>query len=630
MSFRYDINGLRAIAVIAVVLFHFNPAWVAGGFAGVDVFFVISGFLMTGIIFKGLENDSFNLFAFYVARANRIIPALVVLCLVLLIFGWFYLTPFDYKALGEHVASSSGFISNVIFWRETGYFDAAAHEKWLLHTWSLSVEWQFYIIYPIALVIFKQFLSFENLKRLIILGIVLGFLFSVAATIEWPDAAYFLLSTRAWEMMMGGAAFLYPWSLSEKGKKLTEAVGIAFVLISYGYVSSDVPWPGHFALLPVLGAYLIIVSNRQSSLLTNNVLFQCIGKWSYSIYLWHWPVVVMGYYFEFGNWWVIGIPLSLFLGFLSYALIENVRFKKYSNWLSIVKVAPMYMIILTSLLSVSIYSLDGVKSRVPPELLEVFSLAVESPYRHKCHVSDYQSPENSCEYFSKNVKWAVFGDSHTVEIAYALAEKLQEIDEGVKHFSFSGCRPSYGFKNEHSKCSHWYNESVDYIVNRDDIEYVVFNHRYSSALLGDHASIYPLVGDLASDAPELLESIDHTIREFAKVKSKVYVFYPIPELRKSITSLLANAWVSGGEYENVHGATRKFYEDRNEIIINFFKSKSYPENVIFIEPAKYYCNDTACFASLNGVPLYFDDDHPSVTGARLLVNPIFENGSSLH
>ena len=149
-SFRQDINGLRAIAVIAVVLFHFNASWMPGGFAGVDVFFVISGFLMTGIIFRGIEQENFSILKFYVARANRIIPALAVLCLVLLVFGWFYLTPLDYKALGKHAASSVAFLSNIIYWRESGYFDAASHEKWLLHTWSLSVEWQFYILYPLS------------------------------------------------------------------------------------------------------------------------------------------------------------------------------------------------------------------------------------------------------------------------------------------------------------------------------------------------------------------------------------------------------------------------------------------------------------------------------------------------
>ena len=136
MKFRKDINGLRAIAVIAVVLFHFNPSAVTGGFAGVDVFFVISGFLMTGIIFRGIEQNNFSILRFYVARANRIIPALAVLCMALLIFGWFYINPVDYQIIGKHIASSITFLSNIIYWRESGYFDAASHEKWLLHTWS--------------------------------------------------------------------------------------------------------------------------------------------------------------------------------------------------------------------------------------------------------------------------------------------------------------------------------------------------------------------------------------------------------------------------------------------------------------------------------------------------------------
>ncbi|EOX3942323.1 acyltransferase family protein [Vibrio alginolyticus] len=344
MNFRYDINGLRAIAVIAVVLFHFNPAWVPGGFAGVDVFFVISGFLMTGIIFRGLENDDFNLFKFYVARANRIIPALAVLCLVLLVFGWFYLNPLDYNTLSKHVASSMGFLSNMIYWRESGYFDAASHEKWLLHTWSLSVEWQFYILYPVVLVALKKFLSLGNLKRLILVGTVLGFGLSVVATMKWPNSAYYLLPTRAWEMMMGAVAFLYPWSLSKSKKKLTEIIGLVLILASYSFVSSDVPWPGHFALLPVLGAYLIIISNQQSSLITNNAIFQHLGKWSYSIYLWHWPIVVFGYYFDVNSWFFYGVPLSVFLGFVSFKLIESYRFESFSKWSDSRKVKPVYMV----------------------------------------------------------------------------------------------------------------------------------------------------------------------------------------------------------------------------------------------------------------------------------------------
>ena len=323
MNFRYDINGLRAIAVIAVVLFHFNPAWVPGGFAGVDVFFVISGFLMTGIIFRGLENNNFNLFKFYVARANRIIPALAVLCLTLLIFGWFYLAPLDYKLLGKHTYKSLFFVSNHTYLKEAGYFDSSSYEKWLLHTWSLSVEWQFYILYPIVIIFLKRYLSLENLKRWILTGVVLGFILNVIATIKWPDSAYYLLPTRAWEMMMGGVAFLYPCSLSESRKKAVEFTGLSLILGSYAFVSSDIPWPGHFALLPVLGAYLMIVANQQSSFITNNTFFQYLGKWSYSIYLWHWPVVVIGYYFDIQYWTLYGLPLSLIFGVISFKLIEN-------------------------------------------------------------------------------------------------------------------------------------------------------------------------------------------------------------------------------------------------------------------------------------------------------------------
>ena len=271
MKFRKDINGLRAFAVIAVVLFHFNAAWMPGGFAGVDVFFVISGFLMTGIIFRGIEQENFSILNFYVARANRIIPALALLCLVLIIFGWFYLTPLDYKALGKHAASSVGFFSNFIYWREAGYFDAASHEKWLLHTWSLSVEWQFYIIYPLILVAMRKFLSLKTMKAMLVIGTVLGFIFCVIASYKWPNPSYYLLPTRAWEMMIGGVAYLYPFTLQENRKKLVEWTGLALVVGSYFFISADNPWPGYLAIFPVVGSFLIIQAQRNDSIITGIV-----------------------------------------------------------------------------------------------------------------------------------------------------------------------------------------------------------------------------------------------------------------------------------------------------------------------------------------------------------------------
>ncbi|MFT6212948.1 MAG: peptidoglycan/LPS O-acetylase OafA/YrhL, partial [Alphaproteobacteria bacterium] len=323
MQFRKDINGLRAIAVIAVVLFHFNASWISGGFAGVDVFFVISGFLMTGIIFRGIEQGNFSILKFYVARANRIIPALAALCLALFIWGWFYLTPYDYKALGKHIASSMFFLSNIAYWKEAGYFDAASHEKWLLHSWSLSAEWQFYIIYPLILVGIRKFMSVKALKLMVLLGVILGFMLCVVVTYKAPNPAYYLLPTRAWEMMIGGVAYLYPFAIAEKRKKFLEWSGLLLIIASYFLISKENPWPGYLAFFPVLGSFFIIQAGRNNSFVTGNFIFQKLGAWSYSIYLWHWPLVVAIYYFSLNDVFIyIGIALSILLGFLSNRYIE--------------------------------------------------------------------------------------------------------------------------------------------------------------------------------------------------------------------------------------------------------------------------------------------------------------------
>jgi len=359
LNFRADINGLRAIAVISVVLYHFNPNWLPGGFAGVDVFFVISGFLMTGIIFGNIEKNKFSVFTFYVARANRIIPPLAVLCLVLLIFGWFYLTPLDYKALSNHAGSSIGFLSNIVYWGESGYFDTASRGKWLLHTWSLSIEWQFYIIYPLVLVAMRKFMPIKTMKKMVILGTILSFDFCVIATYKWPESAYYLLPTRAWEMMFGGVAYLYPFTMQQKRKKLVEWLGLILIFGSYLLISKENPWPGYLAVLPVLGSFLVIQAQRNDSFITSNIVFQKLGTWSYSIYLWHWPIAVAIYYFYLNELYIyLGIVLSVLLGFISNKYIEKIKFRNdFCNFFSYFKCKPVYMVLLTGLLSSHIFSI---------------------------------------------------------------------------------------------------------------------------------------------------------------------------------------------------------------------------------------------------------------------------------
>jgi peptidoglycan/LPS O-acetylase OafA/YrhL len=626
LQFRKDINGLRSIAVIAVVLFHFNASWMPGGFAGVDVFFVISGFLMTGIIFKGIEQENFSIFKFYVARANRIIPALAVLCLVMLVWGWFYLTPLDYKAFGKHVASSMGFLSNVIYWRESGYFDATSHEKWLLHTWSLSVEWQFYIIYPLVLLAMRKFMSLKVMKAAVLAGTILGFIFCVIATYKWPNLAYYQLPTRAWEMMIGGVAYLYPIALKEERKKILEWLGLALIVGSYFLISKDNPWPGYLALFPVLGSFLIIQAQRSDSLITSHVIFQKLGAWSYSIYLWHWPLVVAIYYFSLNEIFIyLGIALSVLLGFLSNKYIEKRRFKNdFNSLFTYLKCQPLYMVLVVGVAGTVIFIENGFIKLAPFEYQSLILNVEPSPYRNKCHIDEYQDPAASCQYFGSKISWATFGDSHSVEIAYALANKLKLDDIGLQHFSFSGCRASYKEVESFSQCSKWYNETVTYILNNNEIRNVVFNHRFTSSFFSGNAVDYSVDHHLVvtDEVIRMTQHMDELILLLASNKDNVYIFYPIPELQRNINQLIGVAFRNESSINDILGTNRAWYEERNKYTINHFDNSNNPENVHLLKPQNVFCDFQNCYAVKDGIPLYFDDDHPSILGAAKLVELI--------
>ncbi|QJD58739.1 acyltransferase [Pseudomonas sp. gcc21] len=252
-TFRDDINGLRAWAVVSVILFHFHVPGFAGGFVGVDIFFVISGFLMTGIIIRGLEeprsetSNSFSLIGFYLARGVRIIPALLVLCLALLAIGWFFLPAIEYRSLGVHSTSAVGFLSNFKFWAEAGYFDTASHEKWFLHTWSLSVEWQFYLILPLVLMLVWKLAPGRKAATLAALALViLSLALSVFISDTHPGAAFYLLPTRAWEMLAGGLVFLLAdrLSLAERARQWLYGAGFGFIVLSIAAFDSTTVWPG--------------------------------------------------------------------------------------------------------------------------------------------------------------------------------------------------------------------------------------------------------------------------------------------------------------------------------------------------------------------------------------------------
>lgn len=613
MKFRTDINGLRALAVIAVVLFHFNPSWVPGGFAGVDVFFVISGFLMTGLIFRGLENNNFSIINFYVARANRIIPALSVVCLVLLVFSYYYINVIDNIDVINHIVSSVGFFSNVIYWRESGYFDTASHSKWLLHTWSLSVEWQFYMIYPVVLVLLKKCMSLDNIKRLLVVGTILGFIFSVYATYRWPNPAYFLFPTRAWEMMIGGLAFLYPLqNLKEASKKYLERVGIALILVAYAFISKDNLWPGYLALIPVLGAYLVIIANRSGSVITDNVVMQKVGLWSYSIYLWHWPIVVFGYYFEMQYWEWIGIPISVVLGFCSYKFIESIKFSKLEN-LSIIKVVtikPILILMFTiTLCFISLYTSNFYSL---PKEFRVSNQEFRN--LNEGHIGLYPKG-NEPLYINSNendFQYILIGDSYARHY-YSFFK-----DNGVKIVSFAvdGCysTKNYASKNNDLTCVDAYSNAVEFIVN----------HPGKKIILAQNWESINKSKNLNKRNDDFLQKEDFYINEInefiADIKGSYHDLYIIGANQgskvvpfKYMSGMILKSKLQDNysqEYSN-NIASMKLFKNQKKI------------GYKFIDPSPALCEQSECFIIKDKKPIYTDYGHLTKFGSNIVGNYFF-------
>jgi peptidoglycan/LPS O-acetylase OafA/YrhL len=448
MKFRQDINGLRALAVIAVVLFHFKANLLTGGFSGVDVFFVISGFLMTSIIYRGLESEQFSIIAFYRARGRRIIPALAFLCLLVLIFAWSYLPPMDYQQLSKHVFSSLSFLSNMTYWQEAGYFDAASHEKWLLHTWSLSAEWQFYIFYPLVLLMISKVFPANWLRWLVLLGTILALILSVYASYTWPSLAFYSLPTRAWEMMLGGLAFLFPVYLSSRNKTVLEWCGLIMILYGYFTLTGNDVWPGYLALIPALGTYFVLVSAKERSFITGNVITQWFGKISYSLYLWHWPVVVALGYFSYTSSVsiVLGILFSVIAASFSYYLIEQKVYKNSTLWVTKLYDFVLYLavFVVAMVFAVTVFLNKGFVSRSTEPEIDIMAKQAESDWHYP--PANIVREKNKIRQLktASQAKTLFLGDS-LIEQYYPRMEYLTSNDASLNETWFlthGGCFPT--------------------------------------------------------------------------------------------------------------------------------------------------------------------------------------------
>lgn len=644
-GFRLDINGLRALAVIAVVLYHFEIPGFTGGFIGVDVFFVISGFLMTGIVIKGLEQQTFSHIDFYVARARRIGPALAAMCAVLLGLGWLFLLPPDYKKLSSHIVYSLLFASNIEYWLESGYFATASHEKWLLHTWSLAVEWQFYLILPIALSITWKIKNGRIAQSLVLGSILLASLIaSILTTQTDQNGAFFLIHTRAWEMLAGGIVFIASpfFHAPHIIRTWLEKLGLLLIAASITIFNPESKWPGWIAATPVAGAMLVIIANHKSKL-TGNKLAQWLGNRSYSIYLWHWPICVTLTHFDIQDdplLIALGIFSSMTLGHISYVLVES-KFRQRSAAKAprndIFGLGIAYGTIVA--LAVFVWGLNGISGRFSPPI-EIAAAEADSisPRRGDCHPNKGTiSP--SCIHGTGNRKIILIGDSHANSMVAGLTSAGAQHGFSVMEWTYSACNFVPGMRKIPSELAKFHkdyqcSEFVNWVQAQlerlpHDIPVVIAN-RYAAEAFGANEARHPkqipgvyFTNPHDKTSPEFLQEFSsHIIDSACHIAKKrpVFMIRPLPEMGFNVPKKLSRRMIFGID-QDLHISITE-YKNRNDWVWTAQDTARERCGVQIIDPTSILCRDGHCYGSIGGRPLYHDDDHLSGFGNQI-VTPIF-------
>lgn len=635
-GFRPDINGLRAWAVVLVVLYHFDVSGLQGGFIGVDVFFVISGFLMTGIILSALQAEHFSLVQFYWARARRIIPALLVLCTVLLLIGWFALLVEDYQTLGRHVRDSLLFVSNQRYLKESGYFDQGVHEKWLLHTWSLSVEWQFYLLLP--LVLLAMWRLFRD-RRLLVVGLLVLFsaslIWCVTVTASHPDKAFFSLPTRAWEMLAGGLVFLLAGAiyLSDMLRKRLSWLGLLLIVGAATCYSPASSWPGWHALLPVSGAALVLLAQRSDSRWTANHLAQWLGDRSYSIYLWHWPVVVALAYWQLQSsigGIVAGIALSILLGHVSYHMVEDASRRWLARMSWGLPMAGVLALVVVVMGAAQWVRKSGFPERLPAavQIIEEAAKAY-NPRRDECLDVDAE-----CIYGGDKIQAIVLGDSHADAVMPAIEANLKEPGQGVLFKGESAClvlpgAHGLGDGEDCPRLNRWVVEQLPQtlpgvpviLVNRL-AAYVFGGIPGEPGASAGQPRVYfkeryrqPTAAFQAVFRDAYLNSVCQIAQQHP-----VYLLRPIPEMAVNVPNTIGRSLLRGAARDI--SVPLAEYQERQAYIWALQDEAARRCGAQILNPLPFLCDEFSCLGSKDGLPFYIDGNHLNVVGARRLT-PLF-------
>lgn len=493
MRYRPEIDGLRAVAVVPVVLFHLNIDAFSGGFVGVDVFFVISGYLITSLIVNDIERGQFSILNFYERRARRILPALFAVVLFSSVVASFLFAPGHFTEFGDSVVATILFYSNISFWTETGYFATPSHLKPLLHTWSLAVEEQFYILFPLALLLMTRFAG----KRLVVFIFAIGF-FSLALSI-WgvssnPSAAFFLTPSRAWELMLGAilALRVVPKINNRTVREIASVAGLGLIGWSVFVFSAATPLPGINALLPCLGAALLIHSGSPN--LVNRLLavrpLVSLGLVSYSLYLWHWPLIVFARYHLLrdpaGLEIAVIIVVSFLMAYLSWRFVET-PFRGRTGLFSqagLFAAAGVGMVLFSAAGNFG-PSTNGWR----PAFAELPDADIPgSDYwdarkcsLHRGNIDDDWRHEDCIINSGHESNALLWGDSFAAHYAPGFVKNSDLLTQNLVQYTAGGCAPIFNFDPAAIPGCHSFNQRALDILVRFDIKTVVLVGRWQHA-----------------------------------------------------------------------------------------------------------------------------------------------------
>ncbi|MDY7536088.1 acyltransferase family protein [Pseudomonas sp. Bout1] len=647
LAYRRDIDGLRAIAVLAVVLFHFGVPGFTGGFVGVDIFFVISGYLITSIIWRQREAGRFSFVEFWARRARRILPALCVMMLGALMVGWFLLAPKDYSELGRSVHNQAVFISNLFFMRQDGYFDVASDLKPLLHTWSLSVEEQFYIIFPLLLTLLSSRLKYWRTALFVLL--LVSFALSTWAVAHHPEKAFFLLPMRAWELLAGAMLAVIPAREYRASLALAQGVslaGLGLILLAVFAYDPGTPFPGVAALLPVTGVVCLIWANGQQATLAGKLLgsrlLVGVGLISYSWYLWHWPVFVFGKYASVDGLgpWELGalFVLSLVLGYASWRFVEApFRERRVLPGRKQILAAAGVALLGLGLVGKSLVWTQGLPWRLSPEALQYAQARTWSPELMACLSDEKKNDHRKFCHFgpvSGARRALVWGDSHASALVPALEDGASKYGISVTQAGYSGCLP-FNRKESTPGCIR-FNQRVAQTLAKETFSDVVLVARWSLYVYGQRdgdteASLLdPATGqyDRAFAEQRFAESLRALVQQLRAGGHRVWLVKEIPLQEFSVPYRLSRLAMLGRPTDK-EGMPLADHLKRQAYISQVFEQIAAADpGVKMLDPAPKLCSSNDwCRVELDGHALYTDDNHLSAVGSRYVeafLEPLFK------